>query len=145
MAASRSIIVAGAGIGGLTAALALAAKGFRVAVLEKAERLEEAGAGLQLSPNASRVLIELGLERRLGECAVVPEAVTVMSGPVTAGFSDHEEIARADLTDRNGELLARDLPVKDLYARPHVFWDKDQAAHAGHASAGWPDAASTNA
>ncbi|HEY0265528.1 MAG TPA: penicillin-binding protein 2 [Rhizomicrobium sp.] len=37
--------------------------------------------------------------------------------------------ARADLTDRNGELLARDLPVKDLYARPHVFWDKAQAAH----------------
>jgi cell division protein FtsI (penicillin-binding protein 3) len=36
--------------------------------------------------------------------------------------------ARADLTDRNGELLARDLPVKDLYARPQVFWDKDQAA-----------------
>src|SRR6185295_14063915 len=30
--------------------------------------------------------------------------------------------ARADLTDRNGELLARDLPVKDLYARPVVFW-----------------------
>ncbi|MBV9549240.1 MAG: penicillin-binding protein 2 [Alphaproteobacteria bacterium] len=38
-------------------------------------------------------------------------------------------IARADLTDRNGELLARDLPVKDLYARPHEFWDKPQAAH----------------
>jgi cell division protein FtsI (penicillin-binding protein 3) len=37
--------------------------------------------------------------------------------------------ARADLTDRNGELLARDLPVKDLYARPHVFWDKPEAAH----------------
>ncbi len=37
-------------------------------------------------------------------------------------------IARADLTDRNGELLARDLPVKDLYARPHVFWDKQEAA-----------------
>src|SRR5665213_634812 len=36
--------------------------------------------------------------------------------------------ARADLTDRNGELLARDLPVKDLYARPHVFWDKGEAA-----------------
>src|SRR6185369_17421847 len=38
--------------------------------------------------------------------------------------------ARADLTDRNGELLARDLPVKDLYARPVVFWDKQEAAHA---------------
>ena len=37
--------------------------------------------------------------------------------------------ARADFTDRNGELLARDLPVKDLYARPHEFWDKAEAAH----------------
>ena len=39
-------------------------------------------------------------------------------------------MARADLVDRNGELLARDLPVKDLYARPLVFWDKQEAAHA---------------
>ena len=62
MAAARTIIVAGAGIGGLTAALALAAKGFRVVILEKAERLEEAGAGLQLSPNASRILVDLGLK-----------------------------------------------------------------------------------
>ncbi|HEX2761001.1 MAG TPA: penicillin-binding transpeptidase domain-containing protein, partial [Rhizomicrobium sp.] len=37
-------------------------------------------------------------------------------------------IARADLVDRDGELLARDLPVKDLYARPDVFWDKAEAA-----------------
>jgi salicylate hydroxylase len=59
VAASRTIVVAGAGIGGLTAALALARRSFRVVVLEKAERLEEAGAGLQLSPNASRVLIDL--------------------------------------------------------------------------------------
>jgi cell division protein FtsI (penicillin-binding protein 3) len=55
--------------------------------------------------------------------------VTLMHRAGPAGFSDHAAIARADLTDRNGELLARDLPVKDLYARPHVFWDKDQAAH----------------
>src|SRR5580698_2800919 len=55
--------------------------------------------------------------------------VTLMHRAGPAGFSDHVAIARADLTDRNGELLARDLPVKDLYARPHVFWDKDQAAH----------------
>ena len=55
--------------------------------------------------------------------------VTLMRGTGAGGFSDHPILARADLTDRNGELLARDLPVKDLYARPHVFWDKAQAAH----------------
>jgi salicylate hydroxylase len=79
VAASRTIIVAGAGIGGLTASLALAAKGFRVVILEKAERLEEIGAGLQLSPNASRVLVELGLQPRLAACAVIPDAISLMS------------------------------------------------------------------
>lgn len=79
MAATRTIVVAGAGIGGLTASLALAARGFRVVVLEKAERLEEAGAGLQLSPNASRILVELGLQPRLARRAVTPEAITIMS------------------------------------------------------------------
>jgi len=78
VAASRTIFVAGAGIGGLTTSLTLAARGFRVVVLEKAERLEETGAGLQLSPNASRVLIGLGLKERLYR-AVTPEAVCIMS------------------------------------------------------------------
>jgi salicylate hydroxylase len=78
VAASRTIFVAGAGIGGLTASLTIAARGFRVVLLEKAERLEEAGAGLQLSPNASRVLIDLGLKERLYR-AVTPEAVSIMS------------------------------------------------------------------
>jgi salicylate hydroxylase len=79
VAASRTIFVAGAGIGGLTASLALAAQGFRVVVLEKTERLEEAGAGLQLSPNASRVLIALGLQGRLAARAVIPDAISLMS------------------------------------------------------------------
>jgi salicylate hydroxylase len=79
VAVARTIVVAGAGIGGLTASLALAAKGFRVIVLEKAERLEEAGAGLQLSPNASRILVDLGLKPRLAARAVTPEAINIMS------------------------------------------------------------------
>jgi cell division protein FtsI (penicillin-binding protein 3) len=54
--------------------------------------------------------------------------VSLMRGGGHGGFEDHPIIARADLVDRNGELLARDLPVKDLYARPHVFWDKGEAA-----------------
>jgi salicylate hydroxylase len=79
VATSRTIVVAGAGIGGLTASLALAAQGFRVVVLEKAERLEEAGAGLQLSPNASRILVDLGLQPRLAARAVTPDAISIMS------------------------------------------------------------------
>lgn len=79
MTLSRTIVIAGAGIGGLTAALALAARGFRIVVLEKAEQLEEVGAGLQLSPNASRVLVELGLTERLKLRAVTPEALCIMS------------------------------------------------------------------
>src|SRR6478609_7518964 len=79
VAVTRTIIVAGAGIGGLTAALALAAKGFRVVVLEKAERLEEAGAGLQLSPNASRILIDLGLEPLLAPHVIAPDSISIMT------------------------------------------------------------------
>lgn len=79
MALTRTVIVAGAGIGGLTASLTLAAQGFRVVVLEKAERLEEAGAGIQLSPNASRILVELGLKEPLARRAVTPESVNILS------------------------------------------------------------------
>jgi len=79
VAATRTIFIAGAGIGGLTAALSLAARGFRVVVLEKAERLEETGAGVQLSPNSSHVLTALGLKERLGSRAVIPDAVRIMS------------------------------------------------------------------
>ncbi|HEY4275851.1 MAG TPA: penicillin-binding protein 2, partial [Rhizomicrobium sp.] len=54
--------------------------------------------------------------------------VSLLRGTGRAGYEGRAVAARADLVDRNGELLARDIPVKDLYARPHVFWDKDQAA-----------------
>jgi salicylate hydroxylase len=103
VAASRTIIVAGAGIGGLTASLALARQGFRVIVLEKAERLEEAGAGLQLSPNASRVLIDLGLQPRLAARAVTPDAISLMSA------RSGGEIARLPLGEA-GILQQADAP-----------------------------------
>ena len=73
----RNIVVAGAGIGGLTAALALAHKGFAVALADKAEKLEETGAGIQLSPNATRVLCGLGLRERLAPAVVAPEGVII--------------------------------------------------------------------
>lgn len=80
MGPARHVIVAGAGIAGLTAALALSRADLRVTVLEQAEKLQETGAGLQLSPNATRVLFALGLRERLAPLAVAPEAIRLMAG-----------------------------------------------------------------
>ena len=93
MATARHVIVAGAGIAGLTAALALSRVGLRVTVLEKAARLEETGAGIQLSPNATRVLIELGLRELLAPVVIAPHAVRVMAG------GSGREIVRIPLAD----------------------------------------------
>ena len=71
--------------------------------------------------------------------------VTLMQRRRRRGSAAAETIARADLTDRNGELLARDLPVKDLYARPHEFWDKAAAARDLAAATGADDAACSTA
>lgn len=73
----RGIAIAGAGIAGLTAALAFAARGIPVTLFERAPVLEEAGAGLQLSPNATRILDRLGVIGALGPRAVRPEAITL--------------------------------------------------------------------
>jgi salicylate hydroxylase len=76
----RTIIVAGAGIAGLTAALAFAARGFQVEVFERVARFEEIGAGIQLSPNATRILGRLGVLDALGADAVAPEAIVLRDG-----------------------------------------------------------------
>ena len=93
MTASRTVVIAGAGIGGLTTALALAKRGFRAVVLDQAERLEETGAGIQLSPNATRILIDLGVGERLRASAVAPSAVCVLHG------DSAKEIVRLPLHD----------------------------------------------
>ncbi len=71
------VAVAGAGIAGLTAALALARHGVAVRLLDAAASLGEAGAGVQLSPNATRVLRELGLLDAIMATAVRPERVRI--------------------------------------------------------------------
>lgn len=66
------ILIAGGGLGGLTAALALLRRGFDVDVYEQASELREVGAGIQMSANGTRVLYELGLKDALAASAVRP-------------------------------------------------------------------------
>jgi salicylate hydroxylase len=66
------VIIVGAGIGGIAAALALRLQGIEHVVLEQAQRLAEVGAGIQLSPNGMRVLEWLGAAPALARVAVEP-------------------------------------------------------------------------
>ena len=75
---ARSIIVAGGGIGGLAAALALNRKGFRVTVLEQAAEFGEIGAGIQLGPNAFQALDRLGVGDDTRANAVFIDQLTLM-------------------------------------------------------------------
>jgi salicylate hydroxylase len=70
-------VVVGAGIGGLAAAIALARAGKRTLVLERAERIEEVGAGLQISPNAGRILQDFGMRPALDAVALEPGALNI--------------------------------------------------------------------
>ena len=71
------VLIAGAGLGGLTAALALIKRGFDVELYEQAGELHELGAGIQLGPNGSRILIALGLGPAMQEIVAEPSAKEV--------------------------------------------------------------------
>ena len=73
--ASGRVLIAGGGIGGLTAALCLAEAGFEVALFEQSAEFGEIGAGIQLSPNCTRVLHHLGLEPALAASAFLPDGM----------------------------------------------------------------------
>lgn len=80
MASERSLVIAGAGIGGLTAAIALARNGWKVDVYDQSHRLEPVGAGIQIGPNASRILDHLGIMPRIADVLVKTEGVMIRSG-----------------------------------------------------------------
>jgi salicylate hydroxylase len=74
---STHILIAGAGIGGLGAALALAQTGLKITVLEQSNVFGEVGAGVQISPNAYKVLCDWGLADVLRQTANFPEKLQV--------------------------------------------------------------------
>lgn len=77
MTGKKRIALIGAGIGGLTAARALALRGFEVRVFEQSDELKEVGAGIQVAPNSTKVLRALGLEPQLKEAGYQPQSVVV--------------------------------------------------------------------
>jgi hypothetical protein len=86
-----NILIIGAGITGLTSALALSLTGHRVTIYEAANSLTEIGAGLQIAPNASRVLARLGI---LGD---VMKKANVLEGLSLRRWKDDSEIGTAPL------------------------------------------------
>lgn len=93
---ATDVIVVGGGIGGLSAAYALARQGLRVRVLEQASAFGEVGAGIQLAPNCTRILDDYGLLEEARSLGVLPEAM-VMRDAVSG-----EELTRLDLRDMEG-------------------------------------------
>jgi len=102
---NRKILIVGAGIGGLAAAVILSQRGARVTVLDQTEAITEVGAGLQISPNGFAVLRAMGLGEAARAAAVAASGVTLhdyRKGAVTSlgmGGRDFLLFHRADLID----------------------------------------------
>jgi salicylate hydroxylase len=84
----KEIVVAGGGIGGLSAALALARKGLKVRVLEKAPEFGEIGYGIQMGPNVAKMLDRLGILEAIESHAFFPDALIFVDAV------DNREITR---------------------------------------------------
>ncbi len=123
----RTAIVAGAGLAGLTAGLALARQGVEVQILEQAAELGEVGAGIQLSPNAMKVVAALGLDRQVNAAGFEPEQAVIrhhrsgrahLSLPLRQTCrgrygAPYVHIHRADLHEiLTGQALAEGIEIK---------------------------------
>src|ERR1700756_1935129 len=97
------VLIAGAGIAGLVAGLALLQRGVDVEIFEQATELRELGAGVQLSANGTRVLIALGLEQQMQAIAAEP------SGKQIRLFS----------TGRTWKLFDLGVSSRALYGAPY--------------------------
>ncbi|MEV0162426.1 FAD-dependent monooxygenase [Nonomuraea fuscirosea] len=134
-----SVSVVGGGVGGLTTALSLLHRGIDAHVYEQAAALSEVGAGVQISPNASRVLHGLGLAEDLERTGVKPVALhqrrwddgrtlarSPQAGPLEAAFGfPHYLMHRADLL----AALARRLPAERLHLRHRLTGLTDHGDH----------------
>jgi salicylate hydroxylase len=86
-APGRTVFIAGAGIAGLTLALSLARSGSPIVILEREPDVSAFGAGLQISPNARRILDRLGLGDEIAANALEPDGIAVYHGRDSRPFT----------------------------------------------------------
>ncbi len=106
------ILIAGGGIGGFAAALALARKGLDSIVIERETALREAGAGIQLGPNVFAMFDVLGLTEAINEVAVFPDALVMKDA------LDGSEVTRVPLN--TAEFKARFTYPYGVIYRPDL-------------------------
>ena len=138
---TKPILIAGGGIGGLSAALGLAGKGFKVVVFEKASKFGEIGAGIQLGPNAFHAFDYFGIGEWAREKAVYVDYLRLMDAadgelildiPLDAPFRErfgnpYAVVHRGDL---HGVLLkgCEESPLIDLQVSSEVVsYQQDDA------------------
>src|SRR6201991_643654 len=92
-AGAQPVLIAGGGIGGLATAMGLARKGIRSILLEKASKLGEIGAGIQLGPNAFHAFDYLGVGEAARGMAVYIDQLRLMDA------LSAEEVTHVDLSD----------------------------------------------
>ena len=147
---NRSILIAGGGIGGLAAALALARKGISSIVLEQASQLGEIGAGIQIAPNAFHCFDRLGLGNEARSAAVYIDMLRLMDAvtgleicniPLGDAFrarfrNPYAVVHRADL---HGAILSacRETGLVELRTRAEVVgYDQDAGGVTVHTGDG---------
>ena len=116
--AATPVLIVGGGIAGLAAALAFTKHGIASEVLEREPEFSETGAGIQLGPNAVRVLEELGAVKHLAALAVNPDSIAVHDGTtgrnltkMPLGYSLASRHGAAYWTAHRGDVLNALLAV----------------------------------
>jgi salicylate hydroxylase len=127
---NNKVVVAGGGIGGLACALALSRSGVEVDLLEQATAFGEVGAGLQLGPNAVRVLDGWGLTDALHACAAFPESLQVRDahnatslGKLRLGALSRAHYGQPYATLHRADLHS--LLLEAVQRQPHVHLHLD--------------------